>query len=264
MGHHWDKWDIWSGEFTKDVTKQFKISLCTTCMNRLYTLRECLPKNIKDNEDYPNVEFLILDYNSADGLGDWVQKEMMQHIESGKLTYVRTTEPLFYSMTHSRNVAFKAASGDIVNSVDADNFVMPGFVSYVNKLANECPVKAAFAKGKRFMHGRIGFYKNEFIELLGGYDEDIEDYGHDDHDLLRRSMELGFKLMWYGGKYCERIQTPRNKKGEFMKNKDWKLTEDRNKEISQKKLEQKLFKANEGKHWGKAVLVKNFKEEIVI
>jgi len=40
---------FWDGEFKNDIKKNYKISFCTTCMDRLYNLKETLPKNIKDN-----------------------------------------------------------------------------------------------------------------------------------------------------------------------------------------------------------------------
>ena len=43
-------------------------------MNRLYHIRETLPRNVRDNKDYPYVEFVLLDYGSDDGLEDWVFK----------------------------------------------------------------------------------------------------------------------------------------------------------------------------------------------
>lgn len=262
---------IWNGKFKSTPTKLHKISFCTTCMGRLYNLRETLPANIAANISYPHVEFVILDYNSPDGLGQWMKENMMEHIESGRVSYYRTEEPQYFSMAHSRNIAYKVASGDIVNNLDADNFtfnekfapIEECWASYLNRLANERPSKAIFAKGKRAMHGRIGFYKNEFIELLGGYDEDLEGYGHDDHDLVKRAWELGFTMYWWGGKYCDRIKTSRKEKNSNMA-RHWKVTENENKEKSAANIEAGRFKANEGKHWGKAKLIKNFEIEIEV
>ena len=59
------------------ATVPYKISFATVCMNRLHHIRQTLPKNIADNSDYENVEFILLDYNSSDGLEEWV-KETMQ------------------------------------------------------------------------------------------------------------------------------------------------------------------------------------------
>ena len=64
-------------------------------------------------------------------------------------------------------------------------------------MANDCPKKVIFAKGKRAMHGRIGFYRKEFVDLLGGYDETLQGYGHDDHDLVQRAWKQGFVMYWW-------------------------------------------------------------------
>ena len=260
---------FWNGKFHNTVQKNYSISFCTTCMGRLYTLKETLPQNIENNKDYPNLEFVILDYNSNDNLWEWMKKNMSDHIASGRVSYYRTTEPKYFSMAHSRNVAFRLAKGEIVNNLDADNFtVNPNveaaecWASYLNRLANEASDRhAIFAKGKRGMHGRIGFYKNAFINELGGYDEDLLGYGHDDHDLVYRAWELGFCMYWWGGRYYNRIRTSTPEKNQNME-RHWKHTENENKVKSNANIEAGIIKANEGKHWGKATLIKNFNDRI--
>jgi len=263
---------IWDGKFIKEIIKDYKISFCTTCMDRLYNLKETLPKNIEDNKDYYNLEFVVLDYNSKDGLERWIKENMMRYIESGRLAYYRTEEPEHFSMAHSRNIAFKVATGDIVNNIDADNYTVcyqkeanlkECLASYINRMANECGEKVIFSKGKRSMHGRIGFYKKEFVDLLGGYDEGLLGYGHDDHDLVKRAWELGFKMYWCGGLYFDRIKTSRKEKNKNME-RPWKETENENKIKSAKNIEEGKLKANEGESWGKAHLIKNFKEEVFV
>ena len=110
------------------------------------------------------------------------------------------------------------------------------------------------------MHGRIGFYKDEFL-MLGGYDEGLLGYGHDDRDLYNRAMLLGHKLAWYGGTYSKRIHTPIHNKVENMKHKDYRYTEDMNKLISLDNLDDGKYVANISRHWGKAKVMKNFKEQ---
>jgi len=263
---------IWDGKFTKNIKKIYKISFCTTVMNRLYNLKETLLKNIEDNKEYPDLEFVILDYNSQDGLEKWMKDNMMEHIESGRVSYYRTEEPKYFNMAHSRNIAFKVANGEIVNNLDADNYTISSKVVdslpepwpfYLNRLANESPTKTIFAKGKRAMHGRIGFYKDEFINELGGYDEGLKGYGHDDHDLVKRAWGLGYSMYWWGGIFCDRIKTSRKERDVNME-RNWKETERENKEKSAKNIKDGKFKANQGRQWGKAMLVKNFKEEMNI
>ena len=266
---------IWNHEFTSEIKKEYRISFCTTCMDRLYNLRKTLPTNIKDNAAYKNLEFIVLDYNSKDNLWKWMKKYMFSHIESGKVVYYKTEEPKYFSMAHSRNIAFKVATGDIVNNLDADNYTSWAYknqldkpadecwAAYLNRMANDSSEKVIFAKGKRSMHGRIGFYRREFIDLLGGYDEDLLGYGHDDHDLVKRAWALGFTMYWWGGTYFYRLRTSRKEKNQNME-RPWKVTEVENTSKSAKNISEGKFKANEGKHWGKAKLIKNFKEVIEV
>jgi hypothetical protein len=255
----------------QDMASPLKISFCTTCMNRLDDLRITLPANIQANASYPNCEFVLLDYNSTDGLAEWISRKMKHHIESGKLIYYRTDEPKYYSMSHSRNVAFRLASGDIVNNIDADNFTFDGapcsicFAAWLNEQAILHPAKTVFAKTKQvtIMHGRVGFYKNEFINDLGGYDEDFEGYGHDDQDIVQRALGLGFKIVKWGSSYFYRIQTPPVKKNENLLN-DWDETRRKNRELSYRNIESGRFQANKSRQWGKAEVTKNFKETIVL
>jgi len=246
------------------VEKDYKISICTTCMGRKEDVQQTLEKNIVDNSDYNNVEFVLLDYNSKDGLAAWVRTSMMDYIEKGILNYYRTSEPQFYSMTHSRNIAFRIAAGDIVNNVDGDHFTNKGFARYINILANNYPEKAVFVKSKQKNRGRLGLFKKEFIELLGGYNEDIEDYGFDDADLLHRAAALGFVAVRYGGKFCTITPDHRRHPTDNYRNRDWRYTQRRNTLISLLTIAGGYYKANRHRQWGKARLVKNFTEEIEI
>ena len=252
----------WNLKFTKEVTKNYKVSLCTTTRNRAENLKVTLPANIKSNT-YPNVEFVVLDYNSNQDEGDWIKNEMMEYIEKGILVYARTTEPEFFDMSHSRNIAFQIASGDIVNNIDADTFAKNNFAEFINRLANEQPEKAIFAKSRQLLRGRLGFWKKEFIEILGGYSETLTGYGHDDSDILHRAWCSNFKLMPFSrsGDFEEKIPDHHKHQGDSYKELWW-VTEARNRFISYTNLILKKYKANEGKIWGKAKLIKNFTEEI--
>lgn len=254
---------IWDGQFHTPTTKLHRISICVTCMGRLEDLSQTILQNIDDNADYPNLEFVILDYNSNDGLAHWVQDTLATELSTGRVAYYRTSEPKHYSMAHSRNVAFRLAQGEIVNNVDADNWTNAGFATYLNRLANECPQKAIFAKGKRLLHGRIGFFKDEWLSL-GGYDESLQGYGHDDKDLLHRALLTGFTLMWYGGQFVKRIKTPRQKKAANMQIKSLRVTEELNKTASDNNLRQGKCIANQGCNWGNATVTKNFSEVIKV
>jgi hypothetical protein len=231
-------------------------------MGRTHDLQQTLPQNIIDNAAYPALEFVLLNYNSQDNLEEWVRNNLSKEIGQGKVVYAKTTEPKYYHMAHSRNVAFKLASGEIVCNLDADNWTGPGFAERLNALANEQSERAVFTKSRQLIRGRIAFYKREWEHLLGGYDEDLHGYGFDDMDLMYRALLQGFTLMLFGGQYVTRINTPGPDRVLNMENKKWRHTEKQNRATSMERIEKGILKSNVGRRWGVATLVKNFTEEI--
>lgn len=178
--------------------KKYKISFCTICMNRLYHLKETLQKNIVDNIEYGNIEFVVLNYNSKDDLDCWIKSEMSEYINSGVLKYYRTTEPTSFQRSHAKNVVSKKATGDIICNVDADNFIGPGFAKYINNsFNNNQNIYLAVNKKKtiRDCHGRICLFKEDFLTLTG-YDESMNGYGFEDYDLWNRLNLLGRKVQY--------------------------------------------------------------------
>ncbi|TCD01261.1 glycosyltransferase [Pedobacter psychroterrae] len=179
------------------MKNKLKISFCTTCMNRLLQLRVTLRKNIEDNKDYAPLEFVLLDYNSSDGLESYVRDELSEYISDGTLVFYRTTDPSKYSMSHSRNLAFNLASGEIICNIDADNFVGKGFAAYVNdqfQQYNNCflTTQTSSSYVKNDVLGRICVRRSHFLNL-GGYDEEMKFYGFEDNDFVNRLQLLGLK-----------------------------------------------------------------------
>jgi hypothetical protein len=175
-----------------------KISICTVCMNRLHHIMQTLPANIENNNDYPEVEFVLLDYNSSDGLEEWVKNTMGQYLESGILKYYRTEEPVFFDRTHSRNLLFKLATGDIISNVDADNYTGIGYAAYLNEVFSEDKdiyVVADTKKRYYFLRnafGRFACQKKDYM-AIGGMDETMKSYGSETIDLYERLTNLGRK-----------------------------------------------------------------------
>ncbi len=170
----------------------YKISFCTVSMDRLHHLKQTLPQNIVDNLGYPNVEFVLLDYNSKDGLEEWVNDEMSEYIDSGILVYYKTEEPTHFHRSHSRNVMFKLASGDILVNLDADNFAGKDFASFVNDKFNEDDnifMAPKFGNGDG-AYGKVCVKKEDFLSIRG-YDEEIAGWGSEDTDFYYRLKFLG-------------------------------------------------------------------------
>ena len=165
-----------------------KISFCTVCMNRVHHLKQTLPKNIKDNMAYGNIEFVVLNYNSKDDIDEWIENEMSEYISSGLLSYYKTTEPEVFQMSHSKNVVARCATGDIICNIDADNYTGQGFADFVNQCFienNNIFLTTDMTDSIRDCCGRICVKHKDFNKIRG-YDENMKSYGFEDEDLKNR------------------------------------------------------------------------------
>lgn len=183
----------------------YKVSFCITCKGRLDHLKETLPQNLKNNADYPNTEFVILNYDSPDGLEEWLQENYKAEIESGKIRYAKYAPAPHFKFAHAKNMAHRVATGDILCNLDADNTTGPGFAKWLNqefsKDKNICvrPGVCTLAK-QHILHGdkrwetcgRIALHRDNFLQLHG-YDERISYWGGDDIDLYRRAQLAGLR-----------------------------------------------------------------------
>ncbi|PSL49480.1 glycosyltransferase involved in cell wall biosynthesis [Chitinophaga niastensis] len=175
---------------------QNRISFCTVCMNRTMHLKETLHRNILDNIGYDNIEFVLLDYNSKDDLYDWAQKELQPYIDEGRLTYFHTKDPQFFHMSHSKNMALRLATGDILCSIDADNYTGEGFATYINEIFNKeehvFMAPPPIGPGRKWwdVQGRVCVRRDDFYALRG-YDERVIDYGYEDKDFKSRLESTG-------------------------------------------------------------------------
>jgi MoaA/NifB/PqqE/SkfB family radical SAM enzyme len=178
-----------------------KLSFFTVCMGRLHHLKATLPRNIAWNADHSDVEFVLLDYTSPDDMASWVQAELGEHLRSGRLVYYRYDDAQFFSYSHSRNLAARLCSGDIVCNVDADNLTGPGYARYVdeqmkdNDLLVGCNVEnGAFTTipNDFGFTGRMAVRRRLFLDT-GGYDEDMVAWGYEDLDLYNRLSRRGLR-----------------------------------------------------------------------
>jgi hypothetical protein len=160
-------------------------------------LQQTLEKNILDNYLLEEVEFVLLDYNSKDGLGEWIQQNMQQYIESGILVYYKTFEPEYYLRSHSRNMAFRLANAEILCNLDADNFLGKGFALFIideftkHELifyTSDCSFQDIF--------GRVCVLQKDFY-IARGYNEALTGYGYEDVDFFTRLYKVGLTQKYF-------------------------------------------------------------------
>lgn len=178
------------------MSENLGISICTVCMNRLNHLKQTLIRNLKDNADFPLLEFVLLDYNSSDGLENWVKVHLMPYIEKGRLKYYRTCEPENFHRSHSRNLAFRLAANDIICNVDADNFTGKDFAAWLANHFQKNPDSYLSVdlnhekKNISDTFGRIACKKEDFNNIKG-FDEIMSGYGYEDIDFCERLKRSG-------------------------------------------------------------------------
>jgi glycosyltransferase involved in cell wall biosynthesis len=188
------------------MKNDFKISICTVCMNRLYHLKETLLRNIEDNRDYKNLEHVILDYNSRDGMETWAKEHLGKYIQNGRVKYYRTTDPENFNMAHSKNMVARLAEGEIICLTDADNFTGRNYAKYVDATFYKRYPDRSVSQSRNdvFMTtigarkttnptdvlGRVCCWKDDFLAVRG-FDEFMNNYGFDDHDFANRLALLG-------------------------------------------------------------------------
>lgn len=172
-----------------------KIAFCITCMNRLCHLQQTLEQNIVDNYMPDKVEFVLLDYNSTDGLEEWIKQNMQSYIDSGILVYYRTTEPQVYQRSHSRNMAFRLAHAEICCNLDADNFLGKGFAEFIiQEFALHSNIFYTNNHSFNDTFGRISVRYSDF-EKVRAYNEALKSYGYEDNDFMNRLMRQGLQPM---------------------------------------------------------------------
>jgi len=234
-----------------------KLSYCITCMGRLHHLKRTLPANIAANRDF-NVEFVVLDYNSRDGLGEWIRKRHSADIECGKLIYARTDEPSGFHQAHAKNLSHRLATGDILCNLDADNYATSQFTEYLLDLFSSRERVVTRGQSGEGFFGRIALPKFWFYRM-GGYDEElVPGYGNEDNDAYERGSALGLASLILPEKFAKVIAHSDEERLANLIVKNWNSTT-ANGSLSLRKRLQGKYVANQETGWGKAKLLINFK-----
>jgi Sulfotransferase domain/N-terminal domain of galactosyltransferase len=193
-----------------------KIIFVTTCKGRLQHIRETLGSNMFDN---PDSKFVLLDYNSTDGLFDYVQDNFKRCLSSGSLAFYQFKENVPFQMSHAKNMAHRCAileGADVLVTMDADNFAGIGFDLFVAERMGEagvflCPdfplIKSLpHGKGRpqRGYAGRLAIRAQDFIKA-GGYNETFDTWRGEDIDLIARMQRMEYKMRFIDNRFLDAI-----------------------------------------------------------
>jgi len=250
----------------KNCRVSMKISFCTTCMNRLHHLVNTLPSNLQVASSI-NSEIVLLDYGSTDGLAEWVWNswgQLQSFVQSGRFRFIRTDEPKYFWAAHAKNVTHRAATGDILCNLDADNYLVPGYPEFLYNSFSEdrkiiVPSSPKDPDGNNGTCGKIAVTKESFYSV-NGYDESQDQgWGWDDTNFqFRARMHNNLRIVPCSICFNKVISHSNDERVANYRNKNIIETEDMS--VANLKLidEQKRYVANVGKDWGQANLVENF------
>lgn len=190
------------------------VSYCITCKGRLHHLRQTLPRNLAAEAGNDDVEFVLLDYDSEDGLEAWVRDELAAEVARGRLLYARHEPAPNFKMAHSKNMAHRLGSGRILCNLDADNLLPTNFSHFLKAEFDRDPdsvlsPRKATVFGflrQRWIDGYLGLRRPDGgicgriavsranFDKVGGYDEGFTAWGTDDIDFLLRARDLGLTV----------------------------------------------------------------------
>lgn len=95
-----------------------KVSIITVSYNSSKTICQTIDSVL--SQDYPNLEYILVDGNSTDGT-----KQILQSYYSHKLRYISEIDSGIYD---AMNKGIKMSSGDIIGIINADDFYTHGQV----------------------------------------------------------------------------------------------------------------------------------------
>ena len=219
-------------------------SLCTGCMGRLIHLKETLPLSLL----HQDVEIVLVDYSCPQFSGDWAERTFPEEVRRGKIRIIRVKDRTMYSQSHAKNVAHVHARGQILVNADADNFIDGAYLNECRKLftielldiVHCAPWSETASNG---MFGRIAI-RREAYHALGGYDENMEGWGGDDHDLINRAKKMGLITTTIPHHLFNVIEHGDDLRTQYMANQNKQQCAERNDKISKNNLSNNVLVAN--------------------
>ena len=143
--------------------KNYKISIITVVKNSLSTIEKTIRSVI--NQDYKNIEYIIIDGNSTDGTSKIIDKY------KDKISIIVREKDL--GIWDAMNKGIKLTSGDIVGFLNSGDIYYENTFSTVNKYFNEKNIDFLFGSVQKYklLHGfrpnlvrfSFGFYTSHSV-----------------------------------------------------------------------------------------------------
>lgn len=187
--------------------RHFKVGYCTTAYNRIESIEKTLPINLRRKKN--DEQLVIVDYNSTDGLYDYIKENFHDFVRSGDIKYIFLKTLPYYNCPIAKNIAHYYCDAEYLVNLDSDN-TLNGMRSAIDDVSAkyidnfilhmavlEKPMSTHMQcqkKGYAGTFGRICMHKNDFIKLAG-YKETFLPMAYQDTDLISRARALGFNYI---------------------------------------------------------------------
>lgn len=178
-----------------------RISYCTTCHQRVWQLVQTLPHNVKylvKND----IEMMIVSYND-DSVMPFLQANYADYLCDGRIRVIEHNEDKIFadgsrwSCGYVKDIAHRAALGDVLFNLDADNFIddelhqtlltLPANTLLITKQSEWLP------DGRS---GRIGCHKSDYGKIV------YKDKGrNDDGDFIHQAILARLQIKQIPCKY---------------------------------------------------------------
>lgn len=146
-----------------------KITIVTPSYNQGQFLEETILSVL--NQDYPNLEYIIIDGGSTDNSVDIIKKY------ENHLTYWVSEKD--NGQTHAINKGFRKATGDILNWLNSDDTLLPGAISSIARC----------------------FASNSIVDFAYGDYVLVDSFGKD--IVSRKEIDFDFNILLYSGCFIQ-------------------------------------------------------------
>jgi len=164
------------------------ISIIIPVYNVRQHLEACF--NSLKKQNYPKLEFIIIDDGSTDGSGIFCDNFAKEDLRA------RVFHQNNKGLSEARNRGLKEAKGDYITFVDSDDVISPDYAQYLFALINKykvdisvCAIKEITIKGHRKNYG-------------AGYSEELL---NTEEALGRMLLEKGFNVSAYAKMYRKKL-----------------------------------------------------------
>lgn len=106
------------------INSKPKISIVTACLNSAQFIEKTIESVL--NQNYPNLEYIIIDGGSTDGTIEVIEKYKLQ------LKYFISEKDLGHA--NALNKGFKVSTGEIMGFLNADDIYMPWTFETISKV----------------------------------------------------------------------------------------------------------------------------------